>query len=420
MNLKFKILAEDGKARTGVLSVNGKRLETPNVIYAATYATINCITPSQYPALGVNALMLNTFHLARPNKPNGKLPIIDLIEKKGGVSNYMGLKNEVTMSDSGGFQIMSYGDSRVDGTGKVAFPYPNLVKDESKRKVYVDEKGATFHVVIDGAVSEFRLTPEISMQLQARLNTDIAFAFDQCHTLKDHEETRKILNRSHRWEKESLERRNKNQALYGIVHGGQFKDLRLKSASVISEMGFDGLSIGGYLGSTAKEMHEVLDYTIPAIDRSKPLHLLGIGRINDFFECISRGVDTFDCVEITRLGRHNWAIVHPSESDKTRNVLVIKESQHKNDDNPISRYCGCHVCKTMTRADLISLKAHNADEEIKKKNENLYRSALTSHNIAFVSKLMSDIRTAIKEHRFESLKKEWLGVIGSKRETKGL
>lgn len=413
MNFEFKILAEDGKARTGVLNVNGKRLETPSMIYAATYATINCITPSQYPSLGVNALMLNTFHLARPNKRDKHLPIIDLIEQKGGISRYMGLKNEVTMSDSGGFQIMSYGDSRVDGTGKIAFPHQYLKKDESKRKVYIDENGATFHVVINGTAFEFRLTPEISMQSQARLKTDIAFAFDQCHTLRGHEETRKILDRSHRWEKESLEHRNKNQAVYGIVHGGQFKDLRLESASVISEMGFDGLSIGGYLGKTSKEMRKILDYTIPAIDRSKSLHLLGIGRINDFFECISRGVDTFDCVEITRWGRHEWAIVHPSESDKTHSVLVLKESRHKNDNSPISRHCSCHVCATMTRSDLIKLKAHNADEEIKKKNENLYRSALTSHNISFVSKLMSDIRSAIKEHRFEALKKEWLGVTGS-------
>ncbi len=403
MDLEFKILAEDGNARTGLLSVNGKSLETPNVVYAATYATINCVPNSQYAALGVNAVMLNTFHLARPNKNDGDRPLIDAIEQKGGASSYMGIKNEITMSDSGGFQIMSYGDSRVDGTGKIAFYNKPSRKNESDRKVHVDERGATFYLP-----SEFRLDPEISMQLQARLKTDIAFAFDQCHTVRGYNETKEIMDRSHRWENESLMHRSKNQAVYGIVHGGQFMDLRLKSASVVNDMGFDGLSIGGYLGNSADEMYKLLGYTIPATDRSKPLHLLGIGRINNFFECIARGVDTFDCVEITRWGRHEWAIVHPGESSKMHNIFVLKESLHKNDDGPVSRYCDCYTCRTMTRADLIKLKAHNPDEETKKKNEYLYRSALTSHNVAFVSGLMKEVRTAIKENRFEALKKKWL------------
>lgn len=406
INLEFKVLAEEGNARTGVLRVNNKSMETPNFIYAATYAQVNLIDPKQFKELGVHAVMVNTFQIAT------KLP--HLLEQ-GNFAERMGLQNsEITMSDSGGFQVMSYGDTREDGTGKVAFYRAQARRKREERRAYVDNDGVLFSLRERGKLPAFfRLTPESSMELQQQLQTDIIFAFDQCHTKRDYQETKDIMERTHQWEQRSREFHNAKQAIYGIVHGGQFRDLRLKSAARVNSLGFDGLSIGGYLGQSHEEMLQVMGWTMPALDRAKPVHLLGIGRIRDLFDSVALGIDTFDCVETTRLGRRGLAFVSQKKANHNLEyVLHLKTTEHKDDEQPIDQRCalsGCPVCTTTTRAQLIQLKAHVDDPDQREANHLKYMSLVTAHNIYFISSLMREMRAAISEGNFHEFYEQWMG-----------
>ena len=208
------------------------------------------------------------------------------------------------------------------------------------------------------------------------------------------------MERSHRWEVESLKYRDKKQALYGIIHGGWFKDLRIKSAKFINSLPFDGIAIGGSLGETKESMYEILDWIMNKIDE-RPRHMLGIGWIDDIFECVERGIDTFDCVEMTRVARHGNLYIGPKSGGKKENKfrLTISRNIYSKDKKPIDSTCKCSTCKNYSRSELYKLI----------KNKDLkYGKLATIHNIIFMENLTKEIRKAIKKGKFKELKKNWI------------
>lgn len=395
-NLEFKVIAEDGSARVGRLSTVHGSYETPGFWTAATYGKVNLVSPEEFRTLGIDAVIANTFHLWRFGYRD--------ICKNGGLRSHMKLDGEFLATDSGGFQVMSYGDTRESGGRKIAFLERPHNTVPAERKAFVTEEGVRFVVDENGSEKTLMFTPELSVEIQEALGPDVMFAFDQCHTERSYGETREAMERTHRWEKRSLNAKSSSSALYGIIHGGIFQDLREASARFVSGLPFEGLSIGGYLGVSKPEMHRILEYTIAAADRNRPMHLLGIGRVDDIFEGVARGIDTFDCVEVTRWGRHDRVIVSPETNGNhhaLRYVLDLKPSQHRQDSLPLDVNCSCATCKRFARADLIALRLNNKTE---------YMKLLTQHNVFFISNLFREIRDAIREERFEELRRYWLNT----------
>jgi len=341
-------------------------------------------------------LMANTYHLfLRPG--------LDVIEKFGGLHKFMNW-NKHLMTDSGGFQAFSLGFGIEHGVGKISNIFPEEAKERPKPKgekfAFVSDKGVTFYSPYDG--KKILLTPELSVKIQEALGSDIMLALDECTSpLNDYEYTRQSLMRTHKWAQICLNAKQSDQALFGIVQGGEYKELREESAKYISSLPFDGFAIGGSLGKSKKDMHRILEWTIPLLAKEKPRHLLGIGTVEDFFNCIERGIDTFDCVSPTRLARAGFLYIYPSDGGTAKGKfrIDIGKSAFKNDDSPISNSCNCYTCKNYTRAYLRHLYMAR---------ELSYHRLASIHNIHFFLNLIKDIRHSIKEERFFELKREWL------------
>jgi queuine tRNA-ribosyltransferase len=266
----------------------------------------------------------------------------------------------------------------------------------------ISEEGAVFRSYWDGSMQS--LTPEKSMQIQKELGADLVVAFDECTPFHcDKKYTEESMERSHRWEKRSLDefaRENDgSQALYGIIQGGAHADLRNRSAEFVSSHPFFATAIGGTLGSSKKQMYEVVEMAMNGLDTSRPIHLLGIGGIADIFNGVALGVDTFDCVHPTRIARHGGAIVKAKYRDhSTREHINLKRSEYKCDDLPIEQDCDCSTCRTFSRAYLHYLL---------KANELLVIQAIAVHNIRFMNKLMEAIRNGIANGNLDGVKAEW-------------
>jgi queuine tRNA-ribosyltransferase len=248
------------------------------------------------------------------------------------------------------------------------------------------------------------LTPEKSIEVQRNLGADFIVAFDECtpyHSDKNY--TEQSMERSHRWEKRSLEefiRKNDfSQALYGIVQGGVHRDLRKRSAEFVSENPFFATAIGGTLGSSKEQMYKVVATALEGLDISRPIHLLGIGGIGDIFNGVALGIDTFDCVHPTRIARHGGALVKSEYRDyPLREHINLKRSQYASDDNPIEPDCDCQTCANFSRAYLHYLL---------KANELLALSSIAVHNIRFMNKLMEEIRIGIAEKNLDGVRSRW-------------
>jgi tRNA-guanine family transglycosylase len=214
--------------------------------------------------------------------------------------------------------------------------------------------------------------------------------------------------RSHRWELQSLKYHNKKQAIYGIIHGGWFKSLRLKSTKFINAQPFDGIAIGGSLGRTKEDMYKILDYLVPLLDE-RPRHMLGIGWIDDLFELVGRGIDTFDCVEMTRVARHGNLYISPISSGSRKNKyrIDIGKAIFAKDKKPIDKSCNCYTCKHYSRSDIHNFYKKMRQEKDEKAKA-LYGKLATLHNMHFMLSLMEKIRESIKSGTFQRLKKEWL------------
>jgi queuine tRNA-ribosyltransferase len=303
--------------------------------------------------------------------------------------------NAPLFTDSGGFQIFSLGHGSVADEIKGR-------RSNSSTLLSIDENGATFRSYWDG--SRQLLTPEKSIGVQRDLGADFIVSFDECtpfHLDKRHTEL--SMERSHRWEKRSLDefldKDDGSQALYGIIQGGVHEDLRKRSAGFVSSQPFFATAIGGTLGSTKTQMLEVVEMALNGLDVSRPIHLLGIGGISDIFYGVSLGIDTFDCVHPTRIARHGGALVRTEYRDcKNREHLNLKRAQYENDDNPIEADCGCSTCRNFSRAYLHYLL---------KVNELLAPLAITIHNVYFMNKLMEEIRFAVENNNLNNIKAEW-------------
>lgn len=397
----FDILATENNARVGKLVTPHGAIHTPSFVPVGTLATVKALSAEDLCKIGSQVIITNAFHLhLRPGE--------DLIEEMGGLHRFMSWEGPL-MTDSGGFQIFSLGSGKEQGVGKIAPIFPrekdrSIGRFRSKKEkplVRVDEDGVEFMSYLDG--SRHRSTPEQVIQIERKLGADIILVLDECTSpLHDYDYTKEAMERTHRWAvrafaefKRTSETR---QALFGIIQGGAYRDLREESARFISEQDFDGYAIGGSLGRSKEEMNQVLEWTVPFLPQNRPRHLLGIGEIDDIFEIVGRGIDLFDCVLPTRMARTGTVLT--KETDRFR--IHIRNARFKDDPLPIEEECTCYSCCNYSRAYLRHLFLTK---------DLLGVRLATVHNVHFLESLMHQIRLAIKEGRLSKLRKKWLSKV---------
>ena len=386
-NFNFKIISSNDSARLGTISTPHGDIQTPAFIFCGTKASVKGISPRQLQEVKSQIILSNTYHLfSHPGSEH--------IKNRGGLHKFMGW-NGPMLTDSGGFQIFSlgYGSVANEIKGK---------RNNSSTLLKITEDGAKFKSYWDG--SQQILSPEKSIQVQRELGADLIVAFDECTPFhSDKKYTEKSMHRSHRWEKRSLieflKCDDESQALYGIVQGGVHEDLRKQSAEFVSENSFFGTAIGGSLGSSKEQMYDVVAMALRYLDRSRPIHLLGIGGICDIFNGVAQGIDTFDCVHPTRIARHGGALVKKIFRDsENREHINLKRAEYECDDRPIEEDCDCPTCKMFSRAYLHYLL---------KANELLAIPAITLHNIRFMNRLMEEIRNGLAEGKLNHVREKW-------------
>jgi queuine tRNA-ribosyltransferase len=384
----FRITARDAAsaARAGVLRTAHGEVHTPAFVPLATKATVKGLTAEEVASLGYEMVLGNTFHLLLRPGP-------ELIERFGGLHRFMGWDRPI-ITDSGGFQVFSMGHGTVADEIK-----GRRGEDRSAGLdgaiISISEQGVRFRSYVDGR--ERMLTPEGSMAVQAALGSDIALAFDECtpfHVERDY--TARSTERTHRWLGRCLrwhaDHGPAGQLLYGIVQGGVFEDLRRASARAVLESGCDGVAIGGSLGADKAQMYEVVGFATRELGGSHerlPRHLLGIGEIDDLIRGVELGIDTFDCAMPTRLGRHGTALV--ADPSKRWRVDLAK-GRAREDQGTLIEGCPCPACRAgLSRAYLSYLV---------RSGELTGARLLTMHNLAFMARLMEDLRTAIGSGSF--------------------
>lgn len=387
----FEIFYKDKKtkARTGLIKTPHGNIETPYFFPVGTKASVKSLDPFDLLEIGAQAILANTYHLfLQPGE--------DLIQKMGGLSEFMNWHGP-TMTDSGGFQVFSLGISMEHGL--VKFFHEELDNLKPRQRLNkITEEGAFFQSHIDG--SKKFLSPEISIEIQEKLGADLIVGFDDLESPKySYEETRKSLNLTKKWLLRSIQaKKSKNQLLYGVTHGGKFQDLRIESAK-FNDKNFSAIALGG-AHEDKKNMHEVISWTIENTDEAKPKHLLGIGEIDDIFNGVERGIDTFDCVIPTRMGRMGNIFVHsPIGNFKNKFRIDITKKIYEKESYPLDKKCDCKVCLNYSTAYIHHLfRAH----------ELLGYKLASYHNLYFLIKLMEEIRTVINADRFLEYKKKWL------------
>ncbi|MBM3461703.1 MAG: tRNA guanosine(34) transglycosylase Tgt [Armatimonadetes bacterium] len=402
----FEVLAVDSatSARVGLLRTPHGDVETPVFCPVGTAATVKSVSVDELEATGATLCLANTYHLMlRPGA--------DRMERLGGLHQFMQWPRPL-MTDSGGFQAFSLGLAREHGVSKIGgvFPEepsqakksgPTARKGTDKGKLAtVDDDGVTFRSFIDGSMH--RLNPEISIGLQQKLGADLIVAFDECTSpLSDHEYTREAMERTHRWAVRSLQAHppDRPQALMGIVQGGAYEDLRRASTRYIASLPFDAFCVGGSLGKNKSEMHQVLDWSVPDLPTDRFRHLLGIGDVDDMFESVQRGIDSFDCVLPTRFARHgNLLLTPPLGRPANRFRLNVWNARHAEDPSPVDPSCGCPLCTRYSRAYL---------RHLFQAQELLGIRLASVHNLWFMQDLMRKMRASIRTATFASLKAEW-------------
>lgn len=393
-------------ARLGRIHTPHGDIQTPEFLPVGTLATVKAMTPRDLEGLGVQGVLANTYHLyLRPGA--------ERVQRFGGLHKFMGW-NRPIMTDSGGFQAFSLGAAREHGVGKIGGIFPEEGKPEVARTksgeklAHIDEEGVSFRSHIDG--SRHKLTPESSIAIQEQLGADMILAFDECTSpLAGYEYTELAMERTHRWAVRSLEARtNPAQALYGIVQGGEWEDLRARSVRFIADLPFDGFAVGGSLGKSKADMHRVLEWTVPHLPEDRPRHLLGIGEVSDLFEGVERGIDTFDCVLPTRFARTGHLLVPPeTEGIGRRGTINLRHVRFTDDQGPVMQDCTCYTCRNFTRGYLRHLYI----------GEELLAYHLGSlHNLHFLLDLMRSIRAALANQTFLALKERWLAKPGQTEE----
>lgn len=421
---KFEITSTDGKARVGKLITPRGEVETPVYLPVGTQATVKALDSRDLLELNCDMILANTYHLyLRPGADN--------MEKMGGLHKFMNW-NKPILTDSGGFQVFSLGFGVEHEVGKMVPLYGgadmvsghvsdlgNLSDLSIRTKLCkIEEEGPTFQSHIDGSIHFF--PPEKSIEVQIKLGADFVVALDECTSpLHDYDYTKTSMGRSHRWEDrslkylKSLKELNNLPAMFGVVQGGPFEDLRIESTKFVSENDFFGVGIGGALVSKQK-MAQILDWMYPHLHPEKPRHLLGIGTIDDIFTGVSKGMDIFDCVYPTRIARAglilhkrlgvgSWGLGVDANVEKVYNqahyYYDVTKSLFVTDTRPLEVGCTCYSCQNYTRAYI---------HQLFRTHELLSYKLATIHNVHFMLRLMKNIRQAIREMRFDKLKAEWV------------
>ncbi len=361
--LKFQYIKSNGKARRGVLETAHGTVQTPAFMPVGTVGTVKAMTPESVRSTGAEIILGNTYHLMLR-------PTAERVASFGGLHRFMNWPGPI-LTDSGGFQVMS-----LSGLRKIT------------------EEGVTFNSHIDGA--RYMLSPERSMEIQNLLDADITMAFDECVKYPAEKKVvQKSMERSMRWAKRSKDAfvDRPGYGLFGIVQGGMFEDLRMKSIQALTDIGFDGYAIGGLaVGEGQEMMFSVLDYTACALPDDKPRYLMGVGRPSDIVGSVARGVDMFDCVMPSRSGRTGQAFT-------SHGVLNMRNACHMDDHRPLDAECGCPACQNYTRGYI---------HHLFRSGEILGSMLLTGHNIWFYQNLMRQIRTALDEDRFDAFHNEFM------------
>jgi len=352
--MKFDLLATDGGARRGQLHLAHGTVQTPVFMPVGTYGTVKAMAPAELTETGFEMVLSNTFHLwLRPG--------LDVIERFGGLHRFMGWDKPI-LTDSGGFQVFSLGKLRK-----------------------ITEEGVKFASPING--DKLFLTPEISMQIQRTLNSDIVMIFDECTPYPATErEAADSMRLSLRWAARSKAAHAGNpNALYGIVQGGMYEDLRDESARELIGMDFDGYAIGGLsVGEPKDDMARILAHTAPQLPAGKPRYLMGVGTPSDLVFAVGQGIDQFDCVLPTRNARHGILFTRRGE-------MRIRNARWKTDTAPIDDECDCHTCTHFSRAYV---------HHLIRANEILGARLATIHNLHYYHRLMAGMQAAIETHRF--------------------
>lgn len=378
-------------ARTGVMRTPHGDIRTPAFIVVGTNATVKALTPDQVREAGAQAVLANAYHLYL--RPGHKL-----VERAGGLGKFMDWDGP-TFTDSGGFQVLSLGSGFkkvIDMGGREAGELP--LADKKDRLALVDDEGVTFYSHLDG--SEHRFTPELSMRIQHALGADVMFAFDELTALVDpYEYQVESLARTEAWADRCLaelaELRKAHpdrpyQALFAVIQGAQHEDLRRMTSRRLSDLPFDGFGIGGAIQKD--QLGDIVRWANEELPVDKPKHMLGISEPDDIFAAIESGVDTFDCVSPTRVGRNGSFYSYEGR-------LNIKGAKFADDFSPLVKDCACYTCQHHTRAYL---------NHLQKSGEILGMTLLSLHNEHFIIKLVDDIRGSIESGDFIKFKDSWL------------
>ena len=359
-DFSFDLTARDGRGRAGILQTPHGELHTPVFAPVGTQATVKALTPNQVEAAGASLILANTYHLfLRPGA--------ERIATLGGLHAFMGWEKPI-LTDSGGFQVFSLADQRK-----------------------IDADGVTFKSHLDG--KKLRFTPESVIATQEQLGADIIMAFDECPAPYDRGENEAALIRTHAWAERCLAaKRRDDQALFGIVQGGIFSDLREQSAQFIASLDFPGNAIGGLsVGETKPEMHAMLEVVDAALPTDRPRYLMGVGSPDDLVEAVQRGIDIFDCVLPTRMARNHSALTR-------RGRMNLRKAQYTDDERWLDPECSCYTCTTFTRAYIRHLCVAG---------EMLAATLLSIHNIFMLTSLAADLRRAVIDGNLENFASEF-------------
>lgn len=361
--MRFRVLSTDGKSRSAQLIFSKGVVDTPAFIPVGTYASVKAVTREELLATGVQMILGNAFHL-------GINPTLDTIKTHNGLGNFMGWDGPI-LTDSGGFQVFSL-----------------------SKMCSINEEGVKFNHPKDG--TKIFLTPEKSMQIQHDLGADIAMVFDDCIPYPaDKKTSANSTQLSLKWAKRCQiyhQKLGSSSALFGIIQGGMYEDLRKQCLAELVEIGFDGYAIGGLsVGEPKREMLAVLDYLTPQMPNDKPRYLMGVGTPADLVEAVNCGMDMFDCVLPTRNARNGQLFTRFG-------VLKIRNAKYKKDTRPIDNECDCYVCKNYSRAYI---------HHLQKLGEIVGARLATMHNLHYYQYLMQSMRNAIRDAKFATFKQDF-------------
>lgn len=367
--IEIKHVDKKSKARYGILHTNHGDVEVPMFMAVGTLATVKTLSPEELKQCGAGVILANTYHLSlRPGE--------DIVNEAGGLHKFMNYPGPM-LTDSGGFQVFSLADSRQ-----------------------ITEEGVTFKNHLNGA--KLFISPERAIEIEEKLGADIAMSFDECCPYPvTHEYMKNSVDRTLRWAKRGKDaHKREDQALFGIVQGGEFKDLREYCAKELVKMDFDGYSIGGTsIGEPKDVMYKMVSYAISNLPEDKPRYLMGVGSVDEILDGIEKGVDMFDCVLPTRIARHGALMT-------SKGRVNIRDKKYERDFTPLDDECDCYCCKNYTKAYLRHL--YKCDETFGKR-------LLSIHNLRFLIHMMEEARLAIKEDRFVEFKKDFLNKFNDER-----